>query len=122
MANYTYLDTSDGNNSTEVNEVYSIDLSASWDTEGYGVNGRSIVMFQFITSSVGGSGTLTAQYTINDTDWYTLVDTDGNDVTWTISSDTDWVFITDLTAYSSIRFTHDGSNSAGTIKVGAIYG
>ena len=121
-----YLDTSDGANSTEstvnVKTVYSLDLSQSWNTLGYGVNGKTIVMFQFISSSVGGSGTLTAQYSLDDTNWYTLVDTDGTDVTWTVSSDTDWVFVTDLTAYPSIRFSHDGNNSAGTIKIGAVYG
>lgn len=122
MVYYKYLDTSDGANSTETVDandvtIYTIDLTEAGNSEAVGIEGIGKRTYQITTSSVGGSGTLTLQYSIDGINWDTEVDDSGTDVTWTISSDTTFKYSDSVLSGRYHRFNIDGSNSSGTITI-----
>lgn len=122
MVYYKYLDTSSGANSTESTDsngvtIYTISLAAANNTEAVGIEGIGKRTYQMTTSSVGGSGTLTLQYSIDGINWDTEVDDTGTDVTWTISSDTVFKYSDSVLSGRMHRFNIDGSNSSGTITI-----
>lgn len=122
MVYYKYLDTASGANSVETTDtngvtIYTIDLDTANNTEGIGIEGIGKRTYQITTSSVGGSGTLTLQYSIDGINWDTEVDDSGTDVTWTISSDTTFKYSDSVLSGRYHRFNIDGSNTAGTITI-----
>lgn len=123
---YEYLNNSSAN-STETTDsngvtIYTLDLSTAGTSQAWGINGKDKVTYQIETSSVAGSGTLTLQYSVDDINWDTEVDDAGTDITWTISSDSTFKYADLVLTGSSQRFSWDGNNSAGDLKIKVLNG